>query len=444
MSEQFDLVVIGTGVAGTTAAYKCRELGWSVAVIDKRPPGGTCPLRGCDPKKVLVGAAEIADRASRMLGKGVARLPGVQWQELVKFKRTFTQPFPEYARKSFEEAKIRLISGAAAFTGLDEINVDGESIKAGKFLIASGAKPRPLDIPGSEYLIDSERFMEIESMPEKIAFVGGGFVSFEFAHLTTRAGAGTAIIHRSDKPLARFDRDMVNMLIESSEDDGIDVRLNSPVTSVETKQDGFRVNSGDKQLTAELVVHGAGRVPDVNDLNLERANVEMGKGGIIVNDYLQSYSNPDVYAAGDAAAVGPPLTPVAIMQGSAAARNMVEGNHKKLDYSAVASCVYTEPPLAMVGLTEEEAKEKRINYRLKQQDTGGWFTSRRINNKHAGYKVLIDEDSERIVGAHLLGPSAEEIINIFALAISSGIKASDIKRVPMSYPTASSDISGML
>jgi glutathione reductase (NADPH) len=196
---------------------------------------------------------------------------------------------------------------------------------------------------------------------------------------------------------------------------------------------------------ADMVVHGAGRVPEIDDLDLTAAGVKYDKHGVVVNEYLQSVSNPAVYAAGDAAASGgPPLTPVAGYEGEVVAANLLKGNHRKPNYLAVPSVVFTVPPLAAVGLSEQSAREQGLQFRTNHQKTSGWYSSRRIGEECSGFKVLVEEGSGRIIGAHLLGPHAEEVINLFALAIRSGLTATDITEMMLAYPTHASDISYMV
>jgi glutathione reductase (NADPH) len=205
--------------------------------------------------------------------------------------------------------------------------------------------------------------------------------------------------------------------------------------------------AGDQRqsIAADLVVHAAGRVPEIADLDLARAEVTRRPDGVAVNEYLQSVSNPAVYAAGDAVASGGfPLTPVAGMQGDVVARNLLEGNHHTPDYRGIPSVVFTTPPLARVGLDEAAAREQGLHYTVKHEDTTGWYSSRRVGLRSSGFKVLVEEDTERILGAHLLGLHADEVINLFALAIRSGLRAADLKQVVYAYPTSASDVSYMV
>ena len=194
-----------------------------------------------------------------------------------------------------------------------------------------------------------------------------------------------------------------------------------------------------------MLVHGAGRIPDIDDLDLEKAGVSREKQGVSVNEYLQSVSNPAVYAAGDAAASGGlPLTPVASMEGHVAASNMLEGNHRTPDQTGVQTVVFTVPPLASVGLNEDQARAQGLKFTVKHEETSSWYSSRRIGVRYSGFKVLVEEGSRRVLGAHLLGPHAEEVVNLFALAIRTGLNADKLKTMVYAYPTSASDVSYMV
>jgi len=450
MERQFDIVVIGTGAGGSSVAHKCRKEGWEVAIIDSLPFGGTCALRGCDPKKVLVGAAELIDWNRRMRGNGiVGNAAEIDWQELMRFKRTFTEPVPANRERAFAKAGISSFHGRAKFLDSTTVQV-GDDILTGKFVhIAAGAKPANLGIRGEEHLTTSTDFLELHELPAEITFVGGGYIAFEFAHIAARAGSSVKIIHRGERPLEGFDADLVQTLIEATNDAGIEIILGSSVATVETEGEKFIVRTSNKfshiSFKADIVVHSAGRTPDIDDMNLEKAGIEYGERGIRVNEYLQSVSNPRVYAAGDAADSGGfPLTPVAALEGLIAASNILKGNHIQPDYTGVPTVVFTIPPLSAVGLTEKEAADQGLKFTVKYEDTSGWYSSRRVGLNYSAYKTLVEEDTGRILGAHLLGVHAEEVINIFALAIRSGLTARDLKRMIYAYPTSDSDISYML
>lgn len=466
--KMFNIIVIGTGVAASTVAWECHSAGWKTAVIDSRPFGGTCALRGCDPKKVLVSVAELIDWARRMQDKGVSRKVtteiSLDWGQLMQFKRTFTEPVPKDREDSFNKAGIATFHGNARFTGPNTIRITNEgnssdqTITSENILIATGSKPAKLNIIGEENVVTSDQFLDLDKLPENITFIGGGYISFEFAHLAARAGSNVTILHRGKVPLAGFDLDLVNILLKRTNEVGINVKLETSVKKVDIKDNGkgFAVHLStsenvhnkidDKIVETGLVVHGAGRVPDTENLDLESGGVQSEpNGGIKVNQYLQSITNPSVYAAGDAAATqGIPLTPVGVYEGQIVAQNLLGRNHIQPNYEGIPSVVFTIPPLASVGLQEHTAKQLGLQFRTNFQETSSWYSSRKIGESCSGYKVLVDEANNRILGAHLLGTHAEEVINIFALAIRLGLDLDAIKQGIYTYPTNSYDIRYML
>ncbi|MGI8895619.1 MAG: dihydrolipoyl dehydrogenase family protein [Casimicrobiaceae bacterium] len=449
MTNRYDLVVIGTGTGASGAASRCRSAGWSVAVIDHLPFGGTCALRGCDPKKVLVGAAEAVDHSRQMRGHGVAGgEPTIAWNELIQFKRTFTDPVPAMTEKNFAENGVDVYHGHAKFRGPNSIEVGGEVLDGRFILIAVGAVPMRLGIPGEEHVITSTEFLELEQLPKKIVLLGGGFIAAEFAHIAAHAGAQVTVLEQMDRMLTPFDPDLVGWLMEKFHEIGIDVRLKTRVTAIEKSGSGLSVRSAsndkDELFTADLVVHAAGRVPDLEPLDLATAGVESDKVRLKLNEFLQSVSNPAVYAAGDAAMSGPPLTPVASHDAKIVAANMLKGNHQKPNYLGVPSVAFTIPPIASVGLSEKQAREKGLKFRMQSKKALDWYTARRVAEPVYGFKVLVEDGTDHVLGAHLVGPHVDEVINVFALAIRKGLTAEDLRATIFAYPTGASDIGYML
>jgi glutathione reductase (NADPH) len=316
------------------------------------------------------------------------------------------------------------------------------------FLLATGAKPQVLSIPGEELLTDSTAFLELEELPKEIILVGGGYIAFEFAHIASRFGSKVKILHRGDRALKAFDPDLVNHLVKATESLGIEVVLNTEVTALKREGDKIIVNASssgkDLRFSTSLAVHAAGRTADIEDLNLEKVNVAFDKKGISVNEYMQSVTNPNVYASGDVNNTGLPLTPVAAKESVIVATNLLKGNHTKIDYGHIPSNVFTTPPLASVGLSEADAKHQGRDYKVNYEEITDWFSYKRLNEPVAAYKILLDKETDEIIGAHLLGHNAEEIINIFTVAMNLKLTGNQLKKTIFSYPTNASDIAYML
>ena len=399
---------------------------------------------------MLVGAAELIDWNNRMRGKGVSSDGAhIDWRDLMRFKSTFTDPVPRSNEDGYAAAGIAAFHGRARFTDRTTVQVGDDTLTCQYVVIAAGAVPATLGIPGEEHFTTSEQFLELEELPERIVFVGGGYISFEFAHIASRSGADVQLLHRGSRLLPGFDPQLVESLVQATQELGIDVQLNTVATAIEKSGDQLTVTisgkGGRRSIETDMVVHGAGRVPEIDDLDLKAAGVERSEKGVLVNEYLQSVTNPAVYAAGDSAAsTGLPLTPVAGLEGEVVARNLLEGNQRKPDYSGVPTVVFTVPPMASAGLQEEAAKAAGLKFRVNHQDTTEWYSNRRVGTRHSGFKVLVEEDTDLILGAHLFGPHAEEVINLFAVAIRTGLTAKALKGVLYAYPTSSGDIKYML
>ena len=447
MSEHsFDVAIVGSGTSAYYAASSLNGAGKRVAMIDARPFGGTCALRGCQPKKYLVCNAEAVAMADHLVGQGIATAPRTDWTALQALKNAFLERRSEKDVESWQRTGVATFHGAAVMTGSDQVTVGDDCITASHFILATGATPRRTSIAGSELVQDSEFFLNLPTLPRRIVFVGGGYISFEFAHVAIRAGAEqVTILHRSKRPLKAFDQEIVKIVLAASEAAGIRVVLEESPTSVETTGDALAVNGASGAIyETDLVIEAVGRLPNLSVLEGGAGNVEHSSRGIAVNAYLQSVSNPLVYAVGDCADTPYQLAPMADEEGKAAAQNIVEGNVRQVDYSVVPSTVFTIPSIGSVGLTEDQAREMQCDFRVNRGTTIAWPSSKRIGEEHAGYKILIDNQSDEIIGAHLARHNASEVINVLALAMKFGIKAADLAEFPWAYPTLTSDLKYMV
>ena len=444
-----DLIVIGTGTAATVIALGCRKAGWSVAIVDHLPFGGTCALRGCDPKKMLIAATEVIDGFERMSAIGTVQGEiRIDWAALQRHKRSFTDSVPEKREHAYVGHGIDTYHGRARFAGPNAVRVGDTTLTASHVVIAAGAEPLPLPIDGVEHLALSDDFLNLESLPARIVLVGGGYIGFEFAHIAARAGAEVTILNRSGHALAGFDPDLVNLLVKRTRALGVDVRLGQEVKAVRKHGEGFEVQAqsanGHVTVAADLVIHSGGRAPALDALDLDVAGIAHEHGKLNLDEHLRSTTNPAVYAAGDAAGGPLPLTPVAALEAQAVLDNLLGKSAATLDYTGIPSAVFTLPTLARVGLLEADATAQGLRFKLNHASVPDWFTARRVNESCYGYKVLVEEGSERILGAHLIGPDAAEVINLFGFAMRSGLTAGAIRHAIFAYPTAASDIESML
>lgn len=443
--HEFDVIVIGSGTSAYFAVDGLNKAGRKVAIIDERPYGGTCALRGCQPKKYLVCNAEAVAMAGHLVGRGVVEKPRTDWAALQALKNEFLEGRSEGEVEDWRKAGVATFHGRAVMTGADEVTVGDEQLKAKHIVLATGATPRRANIPGAEHIKTSEEFLELPELPKRIVFIGGGYISFEFAHVAIQAGAEVTILHRSAKVLKAFDQDIVKVVLDAGEAEGIKVVVNESPTSVEATDKGLLIRgSTGTEYEADLIIEATGRTPNLSVLDGGAGNVENSPRGVAVNEFLQSVSNPLVYAIGDCAATSFMLAPVADAEGKLAARNILEGNVGTMDYTVIPSAVFTIPTIGSVGLTEAQAKEQGIDFRVNQGTTTGWPSAKRIGEKHGGYKILIDNQSNEIVGAHIARHNASEAINTLALAMKHKIKASELGAFMWAYPTITSDLKYMM
>jgi len=368
---------------------------------------------------------------------------------MVAFKRTFTDNMPPRIEKGLEKAGVTVLHGSARFTGPDTAEIDGKPYRAKHFHIATGARPMTLDIPGEEHLLTSTDFLEMPELPARLAFVGGGFIAMEFAHISKRAGAAeVTVLEMADRPLGNFDPDMVEMLVAATADLGVEVKTGAKVLEIRKTGAGCEVDyqlaSGPRTMACAAVVHATGRVPNIDELNLDAAGVEHSRKGIKVSAYMRT-TNRAIFAAGDCAESGPNLTPVSANEGRIAGKNLLAGKDERaVDYPPIPSVVFTLPQAAMVGLSEAGARDKGLDFETHFEKTDGWYSSMRVGARWSGFKVLVENGSGKILGAHLLGPGAEEQITLFAMAMKAGLTANQIKGLIFAYPSYASDIGSMV
>jgi glutathione reductase (NADPH) len=448
MSERYDIVIIGGGNAGFGVSQIAHAAGKSIAFVESDEFGGTCPNRGCTPKKVLVAAAHAMHEIEIAHHHGIEVGPAkLDWAALIDRKSDMIDFIPD-AMEDLAKGRGTVYRGKARFVGPNQIEVDGKHIEADNFVIATGSITRPLPIPGAEHLITSDEVLSERELPDEVVFIGGGVIAMEFSHVYARAGAKVTILEMMPQLLPRLDSDAVAAISAESERIGITLKTGVEVQGIEKIDGKLRVkylHQGQQQtIDASRVVNGSGRIANVSELNLDAANVLYDGIRIEVDEYLRSVSNPAVWVAGDALVTSAQLSPVATYEGRIVGQNIVDGVHKSPDYSTIPSAVYTVPALSSVGLSEVEAEQAGIDFDVKISDMSQWFSARFYAETVAWAKVIIEKTSRRIVGAHLVGHHGEELIHLFALAMRHNISADELGGDIYAFPTFAADITSLV
>lgn len=453
MQNTYDVIVIGSGTAGQTAAYELKHNDLKVGMVEHSDqPGGTCALSGCQAKKWFYEGTETVARSRHLSGIGIKSQALGSWSELRDAKNEFTARVPANTLDGLKQAGIDFIPGRARFMDRLLIDVNGQRISARHIVVATGAVPMSLPIDGQQLIITSSEFLALDQLPRRIVFIGGGFISFEFAHFAVRLGPSDTrctILEAGERPLGPFDEEMVGLLVDASATEGIDVHCKVNITAVEKAGRAFIVKTADgRQFKSDLVVHGAGRVPDIDDLHLDQAGIEHGRRGITVDEKMAT-TNPHVYAVGDCAATIQ-LARVADAEAQTAAANIVrdKGDDRAgaaMNYTAVPSVLFSYPQYGMVGATENALKDGGLAYQKSFGKNLTWPTYRRVGMKTAAYKLLASNNG-LLLGAHVISDNATGMINCFTLAMVNQLSVEDLYRqsIMTPYPSRESDIIYML
>lgn len=447
--KRYDFIAIGGGNAGLTAAAKVAGAGHKTALIDKGAVGGLCSLNGCNPKKIFVRATEVLQemRHATTFGVEVAE-PSVNWSRVIERKESFTSPVTPQTEASLKEQGIDLLQGAPQFIARNALTLNGEEIEAGAFVIATGSYPRPLEFDGAHLAKTSDDILAVREIPKRLVIIGAGVIAFEFGQVFARLGSNVSMLVRDDRALAGEDEDLVDALVEFSKTLGIKIVTQAKVQSltqrsaeliIEVEADGKA-----QAIAADFILNAAGRIPSIDTLALDKAEVEISKRGVVVNEFLRSQTNPNIFAAGDAQG-RLQLSPVASYEGRIVAKNFLENDAEAANYDAIPRAIYTIPPLASVGLTETQAHKRGLDVKVVNSEMTNWKVNDIIEGgAPARAKIIMEKSSDHIVGAHIWGANAGDNINFFALAIKHKIPADEIKNMVFTYPTLASALPYLL
>jgi glutathione reductase (NADPH) len=444
MSEfDFDLFVIGAGSGGVRASRVAAAHGARVAIAEEYRVGGTCVIRGCVPKKLLVYGAHFAEdlKDARQFGWDVPECK-FDWPRLRDNVLAEVTRLEGLYGETLSNHKVTLFKSRATVAGPQKIKLaDGQEISAERILIATGGWPFVPEFPGSEHAITSNEVFHLEELPKRVVIAGGGYIANEFAGIFNGFGSKVTIVNRSDTILRGYDEQIRDRLLQLSMTKGIEFRFNAPFQSIEKNDDGTLTVHLDNcdPIQADAVLVATGRVPNTKGLGLEDAGVELdGDGAVKVDDNNQS-SVPSIFAVGDVTN-RIQLTPVAIREGQAFADSYYGGKPSVVDYATVPSAVFSQPPIGAVGMTEAEARNKLGAVRVYTSDFRAMKNVLAGRNERALYKMVVNAANDQVVGLHLIGPDAPEILQAAAVAVKAGLTKADFDATVALHPSMAEEL----
>jgi glutathione reductase (NADPH) len=442
MSEAYDLFVIGAGSAGVRSSRLAAATGAKVAIAEELRVGGTCVLRGCVPKKLLVIGSHFAQdfEEARAYGWDLGGEPTHDWAALIEAKNKELDRLHQIYGGILERNKVEVITGRATVAGPNEVSINGKTIKAKNILIATGGWPSLPEIPGIEHAITSNEALELTERPEHIAIVGGGFIAVEFAGIFTAFGSRVTQITRQDKVLRGFDQDVRDTLQEEMTKKGVAFRSGRQVVSIAKRVEGgieLTLDDG-SSLACDQVLYATGRHPNTKGLGLEEAGVELAQNGAVKVDAYSCSSVPSIHAIGDVTD-RVQLTPVAIAEAHCLIDTLFQGHKRAMDYANIPMAVFSQPPVATVGLTEATALEEfgKIDiYLTRFRSLRNTLTG---SDEKTMMKLVVSQEDQKVLGVHMVGADSPEIVQGLAIALQCGATKQDFDRTVGIHPTAAEE-----
>ena len=439
--KQFDLFVIGGGSGGVRAARIAAGHGARVGICEEYRYGGTCVIRGCVPKKLLVYAAHFAEDFEDALGYGwsVGEVE-FDWSRLIEAKNREIARLEGVYRNLLKNAGVEVFEGRGTVTGSHHVQVGEATIEAEKILVATGARPWMPDVPGGELAICSDEAFELDRLPERVVIVGGGYIACEFAGIFRGLGSEVCQVYRGERVLRGFDDDVRRVVCDELGRKGVNLKLECTLESIEKGDKGLVACTSDGgRIEADQVMYATGRHPNTDGLGLEAVGVEIAEGGKIIVDKYSRSSVESIFAVGDVTD-RMNLTPVAIHEGHAFADTQFGGMDRPVDHDCVPSAVFSQPPVGVVGLTEAEARnlfDRIVVYRSEFRPLKHTLSGR---DERTMMKLVVDQSTDRVLGVHIVGMDAPEIVQGFAVAVKSGTCKSQFDATIGIHPTAAEEL----
>lgn len=436
----FDLFVIGGGSGGVRAARIAAKLGARVAICEERRLGGTCVNVGCVPKKLMAIGARYPAAAEDAAGFGWDfPKPTLDWSRLIENKDSEILRLNGIYRRILEAPGCQVIDGRGVLVDRHTIAIGEQTYTATNILLATGGKPWIPDVPGAQLGLTSDQIFSLPERPGRIVIVGGGYIGVEFAGIFNGYGSQVSLVHRGEKVLKGFDDDLRVFLAEQMHAQGIELCLGDQVECIEKIDSGYRVfTAGGKTLDADQVLWATGRTPNTAGLGLERVGITTGRRGEIpVDDHLQTAAS-NIYACGDV--IGRvALTPVALAEGMMLARNLYGGQDKVMDYDLIPTAVFSRPNLGTVGLTEAEARQRGHSVTIYRSSFRGMMHTLSGRNERTLMKLVVDAQTDRVLGCHMVGDDAGEIIQGLGVALKARATKAIFDATIGIHPTAAEE-----
>lgn len=442
--KNFDLFVIGGGSGGVRAARIASGHGARVGLAEDDRYGGTCVIRGCVPKKLLVYASRFADDFADAEGFGWSiKPPRFSWSDLIAAKDKEIARLEGLYQGTLQNAGVSLFSQRAVLAGPNSIKLEpsGQEVQADKILVATGGAPyvEP-NLVGRQHIITSDQAFHLEQQPQRIVIVGGGYIAVEFAGIFAGLGSETTLVYRGDKILRGFDEDLRDALTQAYQAKGIRIMTGHTIPRVEVAKDIKRVHlDNGAVLEADEVMYATGRVPKIKGLGLDAVGITCGWNGHIVVDEEFRSSVPSIYAVGDVTD-RPQLTPVAIRDGHAFADREFGGLPRDVDYEMIPTAVFSTPEIGTVGLPEHLAAERAHALDIYISRFRPMRVTLAGREERTMMKLIVDSESQRVVGCHVFGPDAAEIVQMAAIAMRLGAKKADFDRTMPLHPSAAEEL----
>jgi glutathione reductase (NADPH) len=439
----YDLFVIGGGSGGVRAARVSAAHGAKVAVAEEYRLGGTCVIRGCVPKKLLVYGAHFAEDLQDAVRFGwTVGKSKFDWAVLRDNVLAEVDRLEDIYTDILDRNEVEIFQQRATISGPNQVTLaDGTKLTAATILVATGARPVVPDVPGAQHGVTSNEMFHLDAVPKRAVIAGGGYIANEFAGILKEFSCEVTVVNRGDRILRQYDEQIRDRLLQISLTKGINFKFNAPFEKIVKRKDGsLRIHlAGSSPIDADLLLWAVGRQPNTEGLGLEKAGVKLGRNGAILVDEDNQSSAPWLYAIGDVTD-RVQLTPVAIREGQAFADTVFGNKPTRVDYTNIPSAVFSHPPIAAVGMTEGEARDKLDTYKTYVSDFRPMKNVLAGRNERSLYKLIVDEETEKVVGIHMIGPDAPEILQAAAIAVKAGLTKSQFDETIALHPTMSEEL----